>query len=326
MLNWSSERTTSGVTIALSAKPVKRANRGRIAGKDSGERQRGKSGERAHRAHFLQKSAVQPVFDESDPMNESLNAQVEGSLTQLRALIERGRELYGLLASDSSDAFATTANGVWQQECGVIVNELSGGSKAHWLARAFSEAFLLRSESGGSAHDAPPAEIVNRLIAVLERAVAALSNPDATSIASASAAPPAPHRFDFIHNTEIRPVLEQAYRDSKRAFEQGRYDLALQTSCGVLEAIVTDALEHKGLAALSESGAPAGKIGDWAFQTRLMVAERAGFIRGGWARLPAVAWTYRDPAQGESTAITERDAKLAAQVLNVVMRDLNPGR
>jgi hypothetical protein len=122
-------------------------------------------------------------------------------------------------------------------------------------------------------------------------------------------------------------VVEQAFLDSRRALEHGEYDLALRTSCGILEAIVTDALEHKGLSALIESGAPADKIADWSFETRLTVAERAGLIRGGCARLPAVARAYRDEAQADSSAeISERDARTTGQVLNVVMRDLDPGR
>ncbi len=138
-------------------------------------------------------------------------------------------------------------------------------------------------------------------------------------------------RFDFVHNSELRPVLEQAYIDSRLALEQKDYDRALRTSCGILEAIVTDALEHKGLSALAASGAPSGKVADWSFQTRLAVAERAGLIRGGWARLPAVAWTYRDQINSHSEnstqeEISERAARQAGQVLHVVMRDLDPGR
>jgi hypothetical protein len=95
-------------------------------------------------------------------------------------------------------------------------------------------------------------------------------------------------------------------------------------SCGVLEAIVTDALEHRGLSALIESGAPAEKISDWSFETRLTVAERAGLIRGGCARLPAVARAYRDG--DAAVAVSERDARVTGQVLHVVMRDLDPGR
>jgi hypothetical protein len=94
---------------------------------------------------------------------------------------------------------------------------------------------------------------------------------------------------------------------------------------------VTDALEHKGLSALAASGTPAGKIADWSFDTRLAVAEKAGLIRGGCARLPAAARTYRDLTTADSESdpeatVSERDARQAGQVLRVVMRDLDPGR
>ena len=40
--------------------------------------------------------------------------------------------------------------------------------------------------------------------------------------------PPPPRRFDFVHDPELRPVLEQAYTDSRRALDQGDYDAALR--------------------------------------------------------------------------------------------------
>jgi hypothetical protein len=136
-----------------------------------------------------------------------------------------------------------------------------------------------------------------------------------------------PRRFEFVHNAELRQVLEQAYTDGRLAMEEGDYDLAMRTSCGILEAIVTDSLEHKGPGELAASGAPAGKIADWSFETRLGVAEKVGLIRGGCARLPAVARAYRDHTEsGQMLTVSERDARLAGQVLNVIMRDLNPGR
>jgi hypothetical protein len=150
---------------------------------------------------------------------------------------------------------------------------------------------------------------------------------DDGQVNSASSETAPPRQFEFVHNPQLRPVVEQAYTDSRRALEQGNYDLALRTSCGILEAIVTDALEHKGLSALAASGAPAGKIADWSFETRLAVAEKTGLIRGGCARLPAVARTYRDHDEsGPQVTVSERDGRLAGQVLHVVMRDLNPGR
>jgi hypothetical protein len=270
------------------------------------------------------------------PINESLRTQIETHLSHLQGLIHRGRQLGEALATDPSNSSEIAATRLWQQDCGITVNELSGGSKAHWLARSFSEAFLMRAADGRAAEGAAPAEIVNRLLDVLEQAVASLSQMgmDGSPVVSASAPPP--HRFEFVHNPELRPVVEQAYIDSRRALEQQDYDLALRTSCGILEAIVTDALKHTGLSALAASGIPTGsaiptgKIADWSFDTRLAVAEKAGLIRSGCARLPAVARTYRDhennPGSSPKPMVSERDARQAGQVLHVVMRDLDPGR
>jgi hypothetical protein len=259
-------------------------------------------------------------------MDDNLRSQVETYLTHLNGLIRRGRELREAMASDPSDPTAIAAARRWHEDCGVTINQLSGGSKSHWLARSFSQAFLLRSANGDAAEGATPSEIVQRLMSVLEQAISTLSTMEDGPV-SASSEAPAPRRFEFVHNAELRPVLEQAYTDSRRALEQADHTLALLTSCGILEAIVTDALEHKGLGSLLSSGAPAEKISEWSFETRLTVAERAGLIRSGCARLPAVARAYRDnDGAGVKDAVTERDARVAGQVLHVIMRDLDPGR
>jgi hypothetical protein len=257
-------------------------------------------------------------------MNANLQAQIDSYLSRLNELIGRGRDLRGLLAAGPTDQSVIMANRLWQQDCGVIVTELSGGSKAHWLARAFSEAFLQRGTDGSAVQGVAASEITDRLVGVLEQAVVSLSQRDEVSFSTESSPAPAPKRFEFVYDAELRPVVEQALIDSKRAFEAGKYELAMKTSSGILEAIVTDALQHKGLSALLSSGAPAGEIGEWSFNTRLTVAERAGLIRNGAARLPEVARAYRDSSA--ATEISEQDAKRTAQVLNVIIRDLDPGR
>ncbi|MGA9391200.1 MAG: hypothetical protein WBV69_12210 [Candidatus Sulfotelmatobacter sp.] len=268
-------------------------------------------------------------------MDESVGAQIKISLSHLDGLIQRGRQLCETLSANPSNASAIAATRAWHEDCGITVNQLSGSSKAHWLARSFSEAFLMRSASGSAVEAALPTEIVQRLIAVLEQGVDSLTGIDHTSGANgqspAVAQAPPPRRFEFVHNPELRPIVEQAFTDSQRALEQQDYSTAMLTFCGILEAIVTDALEHKGLSALVASGAPAEKISNWSFETRLTVAEKAGLIRGGCARLPAIARAYRDQPDpgspnGTSISLTERDARLAAQVLRVIMRDLDPGR
>ena len=264
------------------------------------------------------------MTDSTKTNGGSLAAQIQAFRAQIATLKQRGMELRDALLNDPTNSSTIAATRAWQEHCGVTINQLSGGSKAHWLARSFSDAFLVRSASGEAIEGTATEKIVTRLLEVLETAEASLSRQDAAPIllTTASAEPPT-RRFDFVHNAELRPVLEQAYTESKRALEEAAYDEALRTSCGILEAIVTDALEHAGLATLLAAGAPPGELADWPFETRLALAEKAGLIRGGWVRLTEAARKYREQSD---TGVSERDARVARQVLHVIMRDLNPGR
>jgi hypothetical protein len=244
-------------------------------------------------------------------------------LQQLDHLIDRGRTLRG--AAGAEGWAAANARRVWLQQCGEVITALSGGSKAHWLARAFSEAFLVRGAAEGPVADVDAGEIVGRLIAVLECGRAALAQ--AGGLMAVPADDTRPRRFDFVQRAEIRPVLERAYSESRDALEQGRSALALVMACSVLDAIVTDALERRGADALAAHGAPPGPIADWPFAERIAVAERARVIHRACGRLPEAAWRYRDLAEaGAATQVSAREARTTAQVLNVILRDLDPGR
>ena len=252
-------------------------------------------------------------------MDEELRRQRDVSIRQLEELIRRGRHL-----RDVRDVAATRA---WQQACAAAINQLSGGSKAHWLARAYSEAFLVRGGRGGVVVEAEASEIVDRILGVLAGGVASLSRMDDVEAAS-SGGGPRPRRFDFVHNADLRPVLERTFDDSRDALERGEFGLALILSCGLIDALLTDALDH---AAGSGQPAAGGVEPPVTFETRISEAERAGLIRGGCVRLPPVARNYRTltDAGGEprpEVSVTEREARLAGQVLRVVMRDLDPGR
>jgi hypothetical protein len=246
--------------------------------------------------------------------------ELDVCLSDLARLIHRGRDLGAALAADLSNgsepeaqARVQAATRSWQHDCTALVSRLSGGSKAHWLARAYSQAFLLRAPGGEALERARMADIVGRIVSVLEQADRSLRTGRA-----GTDAPPA-RRFEFVHNEALRPVLEQAYQESRSAFEEGRFATALVTSCGVLEAIITDRLEHLGTTV------------EPSFEARIAAAERAGLIRGGCARLPPLARRYRDltDAAGElgpGVTVSEREARQAGQVLRVIMRDLDPGR
>lgn len=240
-------------------------------------------------------------------------------LLRLDGLTRAGRELRALVAADRARQSTIDRIRSWQQQCATTVNALSGGSKAHWLSRAFSEALLVRSIAGEAVEEAPVAEIVDRIVGILEQAARSLARMAAEPAASGAAAAQ-PHRFDFVHNVGLRPVLEQAYVDGRTALEQANFAEALVTMCGVLEALITDALEHAGR-----------NSHDWSFETRIATAEQAGLMRGGCARLPPVALRYRELFESDGglrrqVTVTARDARVTSQVLQIVMRDLNPGR
>ena len=251
-------------------------------------------------------------------MDDNLRHQRDTSLAQLEALIRRGHQIRNTPAVDATRA--------WQQDCAAAINQLSGGSKAHWLARAYSGAFLVSSAPGGVILEVDATEIVDRILGVLAQGATSLTRMD--DLAVSSATPPPPRQFEFVHDTELRPVLEQTFADSRDALGRGDFGLALILSCGVIEAVLTDALDH---ARQQAHDAPEGGVADWSFERRIAAAESAGLIRSGCARLPPVARKYRDltDADGElrvDAPVSEREARLAGQVLHVVMRDLDPGR
>jgi hypothetical protein len=243
---------------------------------------------------------------------EGLRAQRDYALVQLEALIVRGHRFQEIIAGETARHHDVQ---LWQHDCAAAIHQLAGGSKAHWLSRAYSGALMVRSAEGDTPTEATLEEIVGRVIDVLEQARQSLSRMDHVAIAS-TAAPPA-HRFDFVHNVQLRPILEQAFSESERALDAGEFAQSLGVSCGIIEAILTDALENRGL-----------QIANCGFGERIEAAEEAGLIRGGCRRLPPVARAYRDAAVSavEAGNVSQRDARVARQVLHVVMRDLDPGR
>jgi hypothetical protein len=259
---------------------------------------------------------------------------VRAALDQIEALAERGRRLKATRSVDADGVLRA-----WQQDCAALVNQLSGGSKAHWLSRAFSQAFLVRPADGAVVVEASSAEIVERLLEVLSQASVSVSQ--ITDVAAASTATPRAPRFEFVHNAELRPVLEGALTDGRAALDAGDARMSLILLASVLEAIITDALEHSftshqppvtsDRSSATSHQTPATDIAAWSFDQRIVAAEIAGLIRGGCARLPDVARRYRDLAEAAAAGaseppVSERDARVTGQVLNIVMRDLDPGR
>jgi hypothetical protein len=265
-------------------------------------------------------------------MDDSFRQQVATFEHRLSHLLRDGFDLQRALSAEPGAPDLEVMR-AWQRECAATISQLSGGSKQHWLSRAYSEAFLLKApDSSGAAQvtagEAEAGTIVERIIVVLRQAQASLAEMRQSGIPNTEA-PPA-RRFGFVHDPNLRPRLEQAFVDAQAAFDRGAYDLAVVTWASVLEAMLTDALEHHIAAHGGASGVDR-VVTDWTFDARIGAAEQARLISLGCARLPAVARRYREllDADGElrgEVPATERDAKVTGQVLRLIMRDLAPGR
>ena len=242
--------------------------------------------------------------------------EVHTALAFLDRLTGRGGDISAALHADPWDANAQKALRAWQSDVAAAINELSGGSKAHWLSKAFSAAFLITSPRHGDGTlvlEASAVDIVDRLLHVLAQGRASLMQ---VAAGAASFEPPPPRRFEFVRDAALRPVVEQAYIDAERALERGDAEHAFMTFCGVLEAIITDAL----------GDASHGRaISDMSFDERIAAAESEGLIHASCARLPPSARQYRERRDRDAAPST-RDADIVGQVLRVVTRDLDPGR
>jgi hypothetical protein len=270
-----------------------------------------------------------PQFD----LPSGFEAQIGSYQHRLDHLLRDGRDLHrSLRAPDRDFARDLDAMRLWQRECAATISQLSGGSKQHWLSRAYSDAFLPRVSESTTPLDGPVEEvpvdlIVDRIIGVLREAQASLAGMKSAGPALQPAAP-GPRRFGFVRDAALRPQLEQAFVEAEAAFGRGEFSLALVTWASVLEAILTDALAD----ARAKSGdIDRAALATWTFAARIAEAERMRLISGGCTRLPHAARHYRelldevgDVRPGAS--VSESDAKITGQVLRLIMRDLVPGR
>ncbi len=266
--------------------------------------------------------AITPAV--ADVEQSDLATSVEAYRHRLEHLTSEGRRLRGAIASASDSAPILAALGAWQRQCASTIHGLSGGSKAHWLSRAYSESLLVPS---ATAESASLTTIIDRVLDVLARAEMSLEHAGAPP----AGVQPVRARFTFIADENLRASLERAYHDAQASFTAGSFAMALVTLSSILEAVLTEALERCGSDRLASCDAPPGPIARWSFANRITVAERARLISNGCARLPANAREYQRllDAQGEirpETSVSAGDAIRVRQVLHVILRDLAPGR
>ena len=274
---------------------------------------------------------VRPV---SQLMSDGFELQIGTYEHRLDHLLRDGLDLHRhLRAVDRDLGHDLQAMSAWQRECAATISQLSGGSKQHWLSRAYSDAFLPGASGapgagGGTVEEIPVDAIVERIMGVLREAQASLAGLREHGPSGLSSGP-APRRFPFVHDADLRPRLEQAFVDAQAAFDRGAHGLALVTWASILEAILTDALTHAD--AESCPGVSGEPIAAWSFEERIAAAEQSRLVSAGCARLPSLARRYRTclDEHGDlrpDMPATEVEARRTSQVLRLIMRDLQPGR
>jgi hypothetical protein len=87
----------------------------------------------------------------------------------------------------------------------------------------------------------------------------------------------------------LRTHLESAYLDGHDALARSEFALALVTLSSILDAVITYAIDRRGVA----QSVPPESVGAWPFASRIATAERAGLVSGACARLPECARDYR---------------------------------
>src|SRR5262245_44402849 len=112
-------------------------------------------------------------------MDPTLQSQLDTYLHRLDHLTREGLALREALAREALGDAATDPGTLtfihqWQRECAATISQLSGGSKAHWLSRAYSEAFLMSADDREGS-EASVLDIVDRILGVLAQAVGSLT-------------------------------------------------------------------------------------------------------------------------------------------------------
>ena len=126
-------------------------------------------------------------------MDDSFRQQIATFEHRLSHLLRDGFDLQRTLPVEPG-APELEAMRAWQRECAATISQLSGGSKQHWLSRAYSEAFLLTvPDSSASAQvtagEAGVGTIVEGIIGVLRQAQSSLAEMRQSGVPNTDAPP-----------------------------------------------------------------------------------------------------------------------------------------
>lgn len=139
--------------------------------------------------------------------------------------------------------------------------------------------------------------------------------------------------FSFIKNADIRLILERDYKDIHKNLLLGSWKSAIILSGGSIEALLLDTLQENKPSALNSQKAPTYKskknrIEKWDLSELIDVAADLKLVNLGASKLSHSLREYRNLVHPgvelkSSLKVEPEEAKIAFEILNLVIRDLN---
>ncbi|HUB93951.1 MAG TPA: hypothetical protein VMB52_05615 [Verrucomicrobiae bacterium] len=135
--------------------------------------------------------------------------------------------------------------------------------------------------------------------------------------------------FDFITNEELRKIIERDYQEIQRGIISGNWKSTIILSGGAIETILLDVVQKDSPAALASGKAPSETdFNKWDLNDLIEVSLDTKLVTSQVASLSHTVRSYRNLVHPgvelrKGLKIEPEEAKIALQVLNILIRDLS---
>lgn len=164
------------------------------------------------------------------------------------------------------------------------------------------------------------AGIISYLSTVLGRLKIVIDEPRVTPITEE-------RDFSFVHNSELRDIIERDFSEIQRAFISQCWKSVIILCGGAMEAVLADLLMNNSVEAMASAKAPDKKdITRWGLSDLIAVCVDLKLVTQGVEKLSHPLREYRNLVHPgielrEKLVIDAEEARIALEVLNIVLRD-----
>lgn len=135
--------------------------------------------------------------------------------------------------------------------------------------------------------------------------------------------------FEFISNEGLRKIIERDYQEIQRGIISGNWKSTIILSGGAIETILLDVIQKDPATALSSSKAPSETdLNKWDLNDLIEVSLDTKLVTSHLASLSHTVRGYRNLVHPgvelrKGLKIEPEEAKIALQVLNILIRELS---